>query len=124
MSRVRGVGVAAARLRHLARYTFLFCRVRLRKCTRGWPLSPVRRATLAQHLTPPNPLSTGITSISTLTVLSFERYMMISRPFGVGGLSRRGAVGLIAAAWLYSLALTAPPLLGWGEYTNEAANIR
>ncbi|XP_034238480.1 pinopsin-like, partial [Thrips palmi] len=65
----------------------------------------------------------GITSISTLTVLSFERYMMISRPFGVGGLSRRGALGLIAAAWLYSLALTAPPLFGWGEYTNEAANI-
>ncbi|XP_046982128.1 uncharacterized protein LOC124551184 [Schistocerca americana] len=65
----------------------------------------------------------GISSIATLTVLAFERYVMISRPFQARRLSRRGAALLVAAIWLYSLLLTAPPLLGWGDYVHEAANI-
>ncbi|XP_063235518.1 rhodopsin-like [Bacillus rossius redtenbacheri] len=65
----------------------------------------------------------GITSITTLMVLSFERYVMISKPFYSRQLSQRGAVLLIAAIWLYSLMLTIPPLVGWGDYVNEAANI-
>ncbi|XP_074041290.1 pinopsin [Leptinotarsa decemlineata] len=65
----------------------------------------------------------GITSITTLTVLAFERYMIVSRPFRSRGLSRKNAVYLVVGIWIYSLALTVPPLLGWGKYVNEAANI-
>ncbi|XP_044749566.1 rhodopsin-like [Coccinella septempunctata] len=65
----------------------------------------------------------GITSITTLTVLAFERYMMVSRPFQNYIISRRSATILVLGIWTYSLALTVPPLVGWGKYVNEAANI-
>ncbi|XP_067011411.2 pinopsin [Anabrus simplex] len=65
----------------------------------------------------------GIASITTLMVLSFERYVMISRPFHTSHLSRKGALLMVAAIWLYSLMLTVPPLVGWGDYVPEAAGI-
>nr|BAQ54830.1 opsin, pteropsin type [Asiagomphus melaenops] len=65
----------------------------------------------------------GIASITTMMVLSFERYVMISKPFQVHRLSQKGAVGLIVAIWVYALALTMPPLFGWGDYVHESANI-
>ncbi|XP_065346291.1 parapinopsin-like [Cloeon dipterum] len=65
----------------------------------------------------------GISSIATLTVLSFERFVMISKPFRSRPLSHKGAYLLVVAIWLYSFILTAPPLFGWGEYDAEAANI-
>lgn len=66
----------------------------------------------------------GITSITTLTVISFERYMMVTRPLNSHHLSSRGAAISVIFIWTYSLALTTPPLMGWGDYVNEAANIR
>nr|BAQ54847.1 opsin, pteropsin type [Anax parthenope] len=65
----------------------------------------------------------GIASITTLMVLSFERYVMISKPFQVHRLTQKGAVALIGAIWVYALFLTVPPLLGWGDYVHESANI-
>ncbi|XP_072940624.1 parapinopsin-like [Epargyreus clarus] len=65
----------------------------------------------------------GITSITTLTVISFERYMMVTRPLRSRHLSSKSAAASIVFIWLYSLALTTPPLMGWGNYVNEAANI-
>nr|BAQ54695.1 opsin, pteropsin type [Sympetrum frequens] len=65
----------------------------------------------------------GIASITTLMVLSFERYVMISKPFQVRRLSQKGAVALIGVIWVYALLLTTPPLFGWGDYVHESANI-
>ncbi|XP_075977244.1 pinopsin-like [Anticarsia gemmatalis] len=65
----------------------------------------------------------GITSITTLTVISFERYMMVTRPLNSRHLSPKGAVMSVIFIWTYSLGLTTPPLMGWGQYVNEAANI-
>ncbi|XP_055541503.1 pinopsin-like isoform X2 [Wyeomyia smithii] len=65
----------------------------------------------------------GITSITTLTVLSYERYCLISSPFTSRSASRRGAIFAVIFIWSYSFALTSPPLFGWGAYVNEAANI-
>ncbi|XP_057661883.1 pinopsin-like [Diorhabda carinulata] len=65
----------------------------------------------------------GITSITTLTVLAFERYLIVSRPFRNHGLTRKEARYLIAGIWTFSLILTVPPLIGWGKYVHEAANI-
>ncbi|KAJ2951442.1 hypothetical protein O0L34_g13595 [Tuta absoluta] len=65
----------------------------------------------------------GITSITSLTVISFERYLMITRPLSSRHLTAKGAIGAILFIWSYSLALTTPPLYGWGNYVNEAANI-
>ncbi|CAH1184718.1 unnamed protein product [Phyllotreta striolata] len=66
----------------------------------------------------------GITSITTLTVLAFERYLIVSRPFRNHSLSRKDAVYLVIGIWIYSLLLTIPPLIGWGKFVPEAANIR
>lgn len=66
----------------------------------------------------------GISAITTLMVLSFERYVMISKPFQARHLSQRGAGLMIVAIWAYSLVVTTPPIFGWGQYINEAANIR
>uniref|UniRef100_A0AAG5CSL4 G-protein coupled receptors family 1 profile domain-containing protein n=1 Tax=Anopheles atroparvus TaxID=41427 RepID=A0AAG5CSL4_ANOAO len=65
----------------------------------------------------------GITSITTLTVLSYERFCLISQPFTAQNRSKRGACFAVLFIWSYSLALTSPPLFGWGAYVNEAANI-
>ncbi|CAH2090179.1 unnamed protein product [Euphydryas editha] len=65
----------------------------------------------------------GITSITTLTVISFERYLMVTRPLSSRHLTAKGAALSVIFIWMYSLALTTPPLLGWGNYVNEAANI-
>ncbi|CAD7086887.1 unnamed protein product [Hermetia illucens] len=65
----------------------------------------------------------GITSITTLTVLAYERYTLITFPVTSQQLTTRGALIAIFLIWLYSLLLTSPPLFGWGAYVNEAANI-
>uniref|UniRef100_A0A182R9Y6 G-protein coupled receptors family 1 profile domain-containing protein n=1 Tax=Anopheles funestus TaxID=62324 RepID=A0A182R9Y6_ANOFN len=65
----------------------------------------------------------GIASITTLTVLSYERFCLISRPFTAQNRSKQGAGRAILFIWSYSFALTSPPLFGWGAYVNEAANI-
>ncbi|XP_060532209.1 parapinopsin-like [Cylas formicarius] len=66
----------------------------------------------------------GITSITTLTVLAMERYAMVSRSFHTTRcVSIRHAGFMVAGIWLYSFTLTVPPLVGWGRYSIEAANI-
>ncbi|XP_042209562.1 parapinopsin-like [Homarus americanus] len=66
----------------------------------------------------------GISSISTLTVLSFERYLMISRPWKSSELTHRGSYFIIGAIWAYAFFTTAPPLAGWGGFDIEGPGIR
>lgn len=66
----------------------------------------------------------GIASITTLTVLSYERLCTVKFPFTTKQLNNRGAIVSVLFIWAYSLAVTMPPLFGWGAYVNEAANIR
>lgn len=66
----------------------------------------------------------GIASITTLTVLSYERLCTVKFPFTTKQLNNRGAIVSVLFIWTYSLAVTTPPLFGWGAYVNEAANIR
>ena len=57
-------------------------------------------------------------------VLSFERYLMISRPLKSTELTHRGAYNVIVAIWVYSLITTGPPLVGWGAFGVEGPGIR
>ncbi|XP_047493815.1 melanopsin-like [Penaeus chinensis] len=66
----------------------------------------------------------GITSIGTLMVLAFERYLMISRPWKTSELTQRGAILAIMGVWVYSFLTTAPPLAGWGGFGIEGPGIR
>ncbi|XP_040023686.2 teleost multiple tissue opsin b [Gasterosteus aculeatus] len=61
----------------------------------------------------------GIVSLISLAVLSFERYSTMVKPTVADGRDFRPALAGIAFSWLYSVAWTVPPLLGWSEYGPE-----
>ncbi|XP_045029547.1 melanopsin isoform X1 [Daphnia magna] len=76
----------------------------------------------------------GIGSITTLTALALWRCQLVvycpakrSNAFANnnngGRLGHCRAVFLLASIWTYSLAVTCPPLFGWGRYDREAAHI-
>ncbi|XP_060852283.1 rhodopsin-like [Rhopalosiphum padi] len=65
----------------------------------------------------------GIASITTLTVLAYDRYLMIRYPFSSSRLTKETALYAVAGIWIYAFAVTGPPLFGWNRYVNESANI-
>ncbi|XP_078503057.1 opsin-3 [Lissotriton helveticus] len=58
----------------------------------------------------------GIVSITTLTVLAYERYIRVVRARVIDFSWSWRAITYI---WLYSLAWTGAPLVGWNRYTLE-----
>ena len=69
--------------------------------------------------------TSGFASMSTLCVLSVCRYESIFR-FGniIGNVSSYRTVGtIICGIWLYSFALSLPPLFGWGRYVPEISGL-
>ncbi|KAL7647610.1 UNVERIFIED_CONTAM: hypothetical protein RMT77_001210 [Armadillidium vulgare] len=65
----------------------------------------------------------GIGSITTLTVLSFERYLMISKPLTSSQMTKKRSLLIIVFIWVYSSLVTLPPLLGWGGFGIEGPGI-
>ncbi|KAI9546884.1 Melanopsin-A [Dissostichus eleginoides] len=62
----------------------------------------------------------GICSMITLMVIALDRYVVITRPLAsLGGMSRRKALCILAAAWVYSAGWSLPPFFGWSAYVPE-----
>uniref|UniRef100_A0AAV2MQD4 G-protein coupled receptors family 1 profile domain-containing protein n=1 Tax=Knipowitschia caucasica TaxID=637954 RepID=A0AAV2MQD4_KNICA len=62
----------------------------------------------------------GITSMVNLLAISIDRYLVITRPLrSVNSSSRRRTALAIALVWIYSLAWSLAPLLGWSSYIPE-----
>ncbi|KAF7214131.1 teleost multiple tissue opsin b [Nothobranchius furzeri] len=61
----------------------------------------------------------GIVSLISLAVLSYERYCTMLEPTTADGRDFRPALGGICFSWIYSVAWTVPPLLGWSKYGPE-----
>ncbi|XP_014893606.1 teleost multiple tissue opsin b isoform X2 [Poecilia latipinna] len=61
----------------------------------------------------------GIVSLISLAVLSYERYCTMMTPTMADGRDFRPALAGICFSWLYSVAWTVPPLLGWSRYGPE-----
>ncbi|XP_034070040.1 teleost multiple tissue opsin b [Gymnodraco acuticeps] len=61
----------------------------------------------------------GVVSLISLAVLSYERYCTMIKPTIADGKDFRPALGGICFSWLYSVAWTVPPLLGWSRYGPE-----
>ncbi|XP_062331318.1 opsin 4b [Osmerus eperlanus] len=62
----------------------------------------------------------GICSMITLMVIAVDRYVVITRPLAsMGVMSRRRALIILAAAWLYSTGWSLPPFFGWSAYVPE-----
>lgn len=53
----------------------------------------------------------------TLMVIAVDRYVVITRPLAsLGVMSRRKALSIVAATWVYSMGWSLPPFFGWSEY--------
>ncbi|KAM8829038.1 opsin 4xa isoform 2-T3 [Spinachia spinachia] len=62
----------------------------------------------------------GITSMINLLAISLDRYIVITKPLqAIRWTSRRRTCLSIALVWLYSLAWSLAPLLGWSSYIPE-----
>ncbi|TKS89802.1 Melanopsin-A Mammalian-like melanopsin [Collichthys lucidus] len=62
----------------------------------------------------------GICSMMTLMVIAVDRYVVITRPLAsLGAMSRKKALGIVAAAWVYSMGWSLPPFFGWSAYVPE-----
>ncbi|XP_038152762.1 opsin 4xa [Cyprinodon tularosa] len=62
----------------------------------------------------------GITSMINLLAISIDRYIVITKPLqSMVWTSSRRTFLIIALVWLYSLAWSLAPLLGWSSYIPE-----
>nr|XP_054600307.1 opsin 4xa [Nothobranchius furzeri] len=62
----------------------------------------------------------GITSMINLLAISIDRYIVITKPLrSIGWTSVRRTCLIIVLVWLYSLAWSLAPLLGWSSYIPE-----
>ncbi|KAL0964311.1 hypothetical protein UPYG_G00322100 [Umbra pygmaea] len=62
----------------------------------------------------------GICSMITMTVIAMDRYFVITRPLAsIGVLSKKRALLILMAAWVYSLGWCLPPFFGWSAYVPE-----
>ncbi|XP_019645240.1 PREDICTED: opsin-3-like [Branchiostoma belcheri] len=65
----------------------------------------------------------GIVSLTTLTVISYERHQMMKRPPNAPKLSYRWVALSVLFVWVYSLLWTVPPLMGWSSYGPESHGV-
>ncbi|EFN81787.1 Green-sensitive opsin [Harpegnathos saltator] len=63
----------------------------------------------------------GFASIGNLTVMAFERFLLVTCPMRT--LSTRHAYILMCLVWVYALSLSLPPFFNWGKYGLEMSNI-
>ncbi|XP_041666561.1 opsin 4xa isoform X2 [Cheilinus undulatus] len=62
----------------------------------------------------------GITSMINLLAISIDRYIVITKPLqAIQWTSKRRTCLIILLVWLYSLAWSLAPLLGWSSYIPE-----
>ncbi|MEQ2188619.1 Melanopsin-like, partial [Goodea atripinnis] len=62
----------------------------------------------------------GISSMMTLTAISLDRCLAITRPLALlGGVSRQRLCLVIVGVWVYSLGWSLPPFFGWSAYIPE-----
>nr|AMH38606.1 opsin Rh1 [Platyeriocheir formosa] len=62
---------------------------------------------------------TGVCSIWTLCMISFDRYNIICNGFNGPKLTQGKATFMCALAWIISVGWSLPPFFGWGSYTLE-----
>ncbi|XP_060064196.1 rhodopsin, GQ-coupled-like, partial [Ylistrum balloti] len=62
----------------------------------------------------------GLMSINTLTAISIDRYIVITKPLQASQtMTRRKVYLMILLVWALSILLSVPPFFGWGAYIPE-----
>uniref|UniRef100_A0A3Q3D827 Red-sensitive opsin-like n=1 Tax=Hippocampus comes TaxID=109280 RepID=A0A3Q3D827_HIPCM len=58
----------------------------------------------------------GITALWSLTIISWERWIVVCKPFGNIKFDAKWATGGIVFSWIWSAVWCAPPIFGWSRY--------
>ncbi|XP_007534919.2 long-wave-sensitive opsin 1 [Erinaceus europaeus] len=58
----------------------------------------------------------GITGLWSLAIISWERWLVVCKPFGSLRFDAKMAILGIAFSWIWSAVWTAPPIFGWSRY--------
>uniref|UniRef100_A0A671DZC7 Long-wave-sensitive opsin 1 n=2 Tax=Rhinolophus ferrumequinum TaxID=59479 RepID=A0A671DZC7_RHIFE len=58
----------------------------------------------------------GITGLWSLAIISWERWLVVCKPFGNMRFDAKLAVTGIAFSWVWAAVWTAPPIFGWSRY--------
>ncbi|XP_024611505.1 long-wave-sensitive opsin 1 [Neophocaena asiaeorientalis asiaeorientalis] len=58
----------------------------------------------------------GITGLWSLAIISWERWMVVCKPFGNVRFDAKLAIAGIAFSWIWAAVWTAPPIFGWSRY--------
>ncbi|XP_012589926.1 PREDICTED: long-wave-sensitive opsin 1 [Condylura cristata] len=58
----------------------------------------------------------GITGLWSLAIISWERWLVVCKPFGNMRFDAKLAIVGIAFSWVWSAVWTAPPIFGWSRY--------
>ncbi len=66
----------------------------------------------------------GMCSIFTLTGLSYQRYVVMTKPNWINIEGMGSTVFILVCVWTATAAMAVPPLAGFGIYVPEVAGIR
>uniref|UniRef100_A0AAR2JCP4 G-protein coupled receptors family 1 profile domain-containing protein n=1 Tax=Pygocentrus nattereri TaxID=42514 RepID=A0AAR2JCP4_PYGNA len=58
----------------------------------------------------------GITALWSLTIISWERWVVVCKPFGNVKFDGKWAAGGIIFSWVWSIIWCTPPIFGWSRY--------
>uniref|UniRef100_A0A8C0E192 Long-wave-sensitive opsin 1 n=1 Tax=Balaenoptera musculus TaxID=9771 RepID=A0A8C0E192_BALMU len=58
----------------------------------------------------------GITGLWSLAIISWERWMVVCKPFGNVRFDAKLAIAGIAFSWIWAAVWAAPPIFGWSRY--------
>ncbi|AWO98360.1 UV opsin isoform 3 [Scophthalmus maximus] len=61
----------------------------------------------------------GLVTSWSLAVLSFERYLVICKPFGSFRFGSNHAVAAVTFTWFMGISCSVPPFFGWSRYIPE-----
>ncbi|KAM9327374.1 opsin-1, short-wave-sensitive 1 [Pholidichthys leucotaenia] len=61
----------------------------------------------------------GLVTSWSLAVLSFERYVVICKPFGAFKFGTNHALAAVAFTWFMGIGCATPPFFGWSRYIPE-----
>ncbi len=61
----------------------------------------------------------GYSQITTLVLISWDRYAVIVSGFGRAPLTYSKVAILIALSWIWAIGWSVSPLVGWGKYALD-----
>ncbi|XP_029282297.1 opsin-1, short-wave-sensitive 1 [Cottoperca gobio] len=61
----------------------------------------------------------GLVTAWSLAVLSFERYLVICKPFGTFKFGSNQALAAVGFTWFMGIGCASPPFFGWSRYIPE-----